>query len=131
MDVPEHEAEGTGYARVDTSVSCLLTRFKLRSAWSLVRFYRTFRRVRRDADTVPGLITSLFLVEDLRTCYTLSLWATPSSIRQFNTDTRAHIRAANKSFKDLEFGPDGPELWSAQFRLSAVSPHICAGSQSI
>lgn len=119
----DHEADGTGYERVDTPISCLLTRFHLRSAWSLIGFYRTYRYVRRQATSRPGLLATAFLIENARTCYTLSFWKDADAIREFNTHARAHVSAANWSFGRLVFEAGRPELWSAQFRLSAVSPH--------
>src|SRR5262249_47589641 len=44
-----HLTTGATFARVDTKVSCVLTRFRLRSAWSLLPFYLAFRRVRRES----------------------------------------------------------------------------------
>jgi|GEM_PF-2455193 hypothetical protein len=114
---------GATFARVDTTVSCVLTRFRLRSAWSLVPFYFAFRRVRRESRKIAGLLQALFLIEDLRTCYTLSLWKNDCAIVDFGR-VRTHIDAANSAFgptyrRDLQ----RPEIWSAQFRLWAVSCH--------
>jgi hypothetical protein len=117
-----HEAHGTGYEVVDSNISCVITRFRLRSTWSLLRFYRSYRRIRREADGLVGLLASAFLVENPRTCYTLSLWRDAGAIIEFNS-LRTHIVAANQSFHELRIDSVGPQLWSAQFRLYAVSPH--------
>jgi hypothetical protein len=114
---------GASFARVDTEVSCVLTRFRLRSAWSLLPFYLAFRRVRRESRKVAGLLQALFLIEDWRTCYTLSLWINECAIVDFGR-VKSHINAANSAFgptyrRDLQ----RPEIWSAQFRLWAVSSH--------
>jgi hypothetical protein len=114
---------GAGFARVDTTVSCVLTRFRLRSCLSLIPFYLAFRRVRGDARQIQGLLQSSFLVENLRTCYTLSLWREDGAIPEFGR-LRSHVDAANSAFaptyrKDL----NRAEIWSAQFRLWAVSCH--------
>jgi hypothetical protein len=114
---------GAAFARVDTKVSCVLTRFRLRSAWSLLPFYLAFRRVRRESRKVAGLLQALFLIEDWRTCYTLSLWTNECAIVDFGR-VESHITAANSAFgptyrRDLERS----EIWSAQFRLWAVSSH--------
>jgi hypothetical protein len=115
---------GAAFARMDTTISCVLTRFRLRSRWSLVPFYLTFRRVRRDARQIAGLLQALFLIEDLRTCYTLSLWRDDDAILDFSTRVRSHVDAANHSFSRLEQKDlKRPEIWSAQFRLWAVSCH--------
>lgn len=118
-----HEWDATGYEQVSTTISCLLTRFHLRTPWSLIHFYRSFRRVRKEARSVPGLLKTVFLIENVRTCYTLSFWKNTEAIYAFNVKVNSHIRAANSSFQHLEFAPSGVQLWSAQFRLSAVSPH--------
>jgi hypothetical protein len=119
----DHESDATGYEQVITNISCLLTRFQLRSPWSLVHFYRSFRQVRREARGIPGLLKTVFLIENARTCYTLSIWKNPEAIYDFNVKVDSHIRAANTSFRHLQLTPSGVQLWSAQFRLSAVSPH--------
>lgn len=119
----EHESDATGYEKVSTSISCLLTRFQLRSAWSLIHFYRSFRSVSKEASGVPGLLKTVFLIENARTCYTLSFWRDPEAIYAFNTQVDTHLSAANSSFGHLQPGPNGVQLWSAQFRLSAVSPY--------
>jgi hypothetical protein len=114
---------GAAFARVDTTVSCVLTRFRLRSPWSLIPFYFAFRHVRHDAAKIAGLLQALFLVEDLRTCYTLSIWKDDWAIVEFGK-LGSHVRAARSAFSstwrtDLR----RPEIWSSQFRLWAVSCH--------
>jgi len=114
---------GAAFARMDTTVSCVLSRFRLKSPLSLIPFYLAFRRVRRGARHIGGLMKAVFLFEDFRTCYTLSLWKDDWSIVEFG-QVPAHIDAANSAFdatyrKDLK----RVEIWSAQFRLWAVSCH--------
>lgn len=114
---------GAGFARVDTTVSCVLSRFHLNSPLSIIPFYFAFRRVRRAARDIGGLMEAVFLLEGARTCYTLSLWKDDWSIVEFGR-VRAHIDAANSVFsatyrKDLKRS----EIWSAQFRMWAVSSH--------
>lgn len=114
------------YERVGGTVSCVLTRFYLRSALWLPFFFLAFRRVRRQArETVPGLIEAIFLVEGPRTCYTLSLWTDDRAIVDFGTRVTTHISAARWAF-----GPTfckklcRPEIWSVQWRLWAVSHNL-------
>ena len=114
---------GASFARVDTTVSCVLTRFKLKSCLSLVPFYLAFRRVRRESRKIEGLLESLFLIENFNTCYTFSLWKNDRAIVEFG-NVVAHVRAARAAFRptyrrDLKRA----EIWSAQFRLWAVSCH--------
>ena len=111
---------GAAFARVDTTISCVLSRFHLRSSWSLIPFYLAFRRVRREARVIAGLLQASFLIENRRTCYTLSLWKDDHSIVDFGS-VRAHITAANSVFSGV-YGRR-PEVWSAQFRMWAVSCH--------
>jgi len=111
---------GALFARVDTSISCVLTRFHLRSSWSLIPFYLAFRRIRSEARTIAGLLQASFLIENRRTCYTLSLWKDDYSIVDFGS-VHSHIRAANSVFSGA-YG-QRPEIWSAQFRMWAVSCH--------
>jgi hypothetical protein len=114
---------GASYNRVDTGVSCILTRFQVNSPLSIIRFYLAFRRVRRAATKVTGLLKTVFLVEDTHTCYTLSLWRDEWSIVNFGL-IHAHVEAARFAFPLVRgTGLGAPEIWSAQFRLWATSPH--------
>jgi hypothetical protein len=118
-----HDSNGTGYDNVETSVSCVLTRFGVRSPLSLVTLYRWYRRVVKDAETLNGLVTSVFVIENLHTCFTLSLWKDARSLREFNNRVLSHIGAANSAFTRVSFQSGGARIWSAQFRLSAISPY--------
>jgi hypothetical protein len=120
----DRKMTGAGFARVDTPISCVLSRFHLKSPLSLLPFYLAFRRIRRDArDDVPGLLKAVFLIEGIRTCYTLSIWKNDWSIVEFGR-VRAHIDAANSVFRVVSRkDPNHAEIWSAQFRLWAVSSH--------
>ena len=113
---------GIGYESVETTASLLVTRFQLRSPVALVRFYLLYRRIRREAETCDGLIKQAFLIENSRTCYTISLWRDNDAIKDFNARIRSHIDAANFCFRDLVWSAGKPLLWSAQFGLSAISP---------
>ena len=114
---------GSSYERVDCSVACVLTRFQLRSVWSLFSFYRAFRRVRRHA-RVDGLLKTAFLVGGPRTCYTLSLWRDDRAIAEFGK-LKAHVDAANSAFRPT-FRSDlqRPEIFSVQLRLWGLSHNL-------
>jgi len=119
----DHPVTGASFARVDTTIACILTRFRLRSWWSLAPFYLAFRRIRNDTREIRGLLQAVFLLEDFHTCYTLSLWKDDYAITELGA-VRSHIAAANSAFgptyrQDLKRA----EIWSAQFRLWAVSCH--------
>lgn len=119
----ESPLTGAAFARVNTSISCVLTRFHLRSSWSLIPFYLAFRRVRKEARAVAGLLQAVFLIENRRTCYTMSFWKDDDAIVNFGS-VRSHIQAANHVFTSGACnGQRGPEIWSAQFRMWAVSCH--------
>ena len=119
----EYPSTGASFARMDTTVSCVLTRFSLRSVWSLIPFYLAFRRVRRASIQVDGLLKAVFLVENLHTCYTMSLWKNDCAIVEFGS-VHAHVTAANSAFKpNWRSDSRRAEIWSAQFRLWAVSAH--------
>lgn len=114
-----------GFERVESTVTCVLTRFRVRSIWDLFRFYRTFRRVRRDARHIRGLLHAGFLIEGPRTCYSLSLWADEGAILEFGTFIESHVHAARHAFratfrKDLQ----RPEICSTQWKLTAASNNL-------
>jgi hypothetical protein len=114
---------GAAFSRVESTVYCVLTRFQVRTCLWLVPFYLTFCRVRKEARKVQGLLQAVFLVQSPRVYYTLSLWKDDWAIAEFGP-LRSHIGAANSAFaptyrKDLRRA----EIWSAQFRLWAVSSH--------
>jgi hypothetical protein len=118
-----HRLSGAAFARVDTTASCILTRFQLRSCLSLLPFYLAFREVRREARKVHGLLQAVFLIENLRTCYTLSLWRDDIAITEFGA-VRSHVVAAGSAFRSTYRSDlNRAEIWSAQFRLWAVSCH--------
>jgi hypothetical protein len=123
---------GTGYSPVDTAVSCVLTRFNVRSLWSLIRFYLAYRAIKYEAQSIPGLLVTAFLIEGPRTCCTLSIFSNPEAIGDFNVKIRSHITAANASFRHLRFASGRPQLWSAQFHLAAISSkNFRWGSQTV
>lgn len=116
---------GAHYERVDSRVACVLTRFRLRHWWSLPFFYLAFRRVRRHSGQVDGLLRASFLIENARTCCTLSIWRDDRAIIDFSTHVRAHVDAANWAFgatfrRDLQ----RPEIWSVQWRLWGISNNL-------
>jgi hypothetical protein len=119
----DYPSTGAAFARMDTTVSCVMTRFRVRSVRSLIPFYLHFRKVRRASMKVDGLLKAVFLIENLHTCYTMSIWKNDCAIVEFG-GVYAHVAAANSAFgptwrNDLR----RPEIWSAQFRLWAVSAH--------
>jgi hypothetical protein len=114
------------YETVGSPVSCILTRFGLRSGFWLPFFFLVFRRVHKEARAkVPGLIRAVFLVESPTVCYTLSIWSDDTSIVTFGTHVASHVHAANWSFGRLIRMASGEvELFSAQFGLRATSNNM-------
>jgi hypothetical protein len=120
--VYERDVTGAGYARISTTISCVLTRFRVKSVWSMLHFYRNFRRIQRRAAEVDGFLKAVFLVEGFWTCYTLSFWARDSAIGTFNTQILEHVAAANSAFpRTWDPRRKRAEIWSAQFQLVGVS----------
>ena len=112
---------------VDAPIVCVITRFGLRGARHLLPTRLDYRSVVQEArsSATPGLLRSAFLVEDSRTCYSLSIWESPDAIPRFGADVHSHVRAARRVFGRLAFDPDrGPELWSAKWRLVSVSNNL-------
>jgi len=113
------------YEQVSSTVSCVLTRFCTPSIWSVPKFYFAFRRVRKQAlATTPGLIKAVFLIEGLHTCYTLSLWADDNAIVEFGTRVTSHVAVANWAIAHMLRKGKRPEIWSAHWRLWAISDNL-------
>jgi hypothetical protein len=115
------------HQRVEAPILCVLTRFGLRNARELLPTYLDYRRVLIDARRagVPGLLKAAFLVENARTCYSLSLWANPGAIGGFGTDVAAHVDAANRIFGRLACDAErGTQLWSTKWRLVSASNNL-------
>lgn len=117
---------GAGYEKIGNTVTCVMTRFRAPSVFSLPLFYLAFRQIRRQAlSTTRGLIKSLFLLENPRTYWVLSLWTDEKAIVEFGSQVASHVRHANWALlhvfrKDLQ----RPELWSVQWHLWAVSHNL-------
>jgi hypothetical protein len=127
MTEPERSLAGLGQRPVDVPVTCVITRFGLRGAHHLLPTWRSYHDVTRETrrSGTPGLLRSAFLVEDPKTCYSLSLWRDPAAIPWFGTNVPAHVDAARQVFGRLAFDPEtGPELWSTRWRLVAVSNNL-------
>jgi len=103
-----------------SDVICVLTRFRLRSPWQMVRLYLDYRRVLRNGLRIPGLLQADLSFSDPRTCLITSFWADQASIRQFGTFVPYHVVAGNRVFGNLDRDVNGPTLWSAKWRLMEV-----------
>lgn len=117
---------GAGYARVDSAVTCVITRFHVRSAWSLVRLLLLYRRVRQEArERCSGLLHAGFLVEDPRTFWSFTMWADEGALLEFGTVVDSHVRVAGRGLR-ATFRPERgrPEVWSTQWNLAAISDNL-------
>jgi len=126
VTLDEASISGAGYERVDTKVTCVITRFQLRSVWDLVRLHRLYRRVRREArQRCSGLLHAGFLIEGPRTFYSFTLWRDEAAIVEFGSVVESHIRIAGRGL-GATFRPElqRPEVWSTQWRLAAISENL-------
>ena len=128
MGVPRRIPFGkSGDHPVDVPIYCVITRFGLRSPRALLPTILDYRHVATQASRTrtPGLVRSAFLIEDARTCFSLSIWTPWEAIRWFGTNVPIHVDAARKVFSRLAFTPErGPELWSTKWRLASISNNL-------
>lgn len=106
---------------------CVLTRFELRHPIDLVRTYVDYRGVVRDARERVGseLIHAAFAIENLRTCYTISIWQSEQAIAEFGTDGSLHTAAAQRMFRRLARDHKGrQQLWSTRWELTTASHNL-------
>lgn len=112
---------------VDVPVTCVLTRFGVRSPRLLLPSYLDYREVLGQVvdSRTPGLLHSAFLLESPKAWFSLSIWADPDVIPHFGTNVPLHVAAARRMFGRLAFEHGrGPELWSTKWRLASVSNNL-------
>jgi hypothetical protein len=112
---------------VEVPLTCVITRFGLRSAGHLLPTYLDFRKVVEEARAVatPGLLRSAFLIENSKTCYSLSVWAEQNAIPMFGGSVPSHVDAARRVIGRLAHDRErGLELWSTKWRLVSVSNNL-------
>lgn len=123
----ERQLREVGEHPVDSSIVCVVTRFRLRSARYLLPSYRDYRRVLRAArrSRTPGLLRAAFLIESPTTWYSLSIWSDEKAIAHFGTAVPGHVQAADRVFGRLGYGGGSePEIWSTKWRLRSVSGNL-------
>jgi hypothetical protein len=108
---------------VNVPISCVMTRFGLRSPRHLLPTYRDYRELTREAgERQPrGLLRSAFLAEGASSCFTLSVWSGPP---KFSAAVPLHVEIGRSVFGRLAMGERGPELWSTTWRLVSISNNL-------
>jgi hypothetical protein len=129
MEIPSPAAsssylEEPGDHPVDVSVTCVITRFGLRSPLHLLPIYFDYRRVVKEATGATGLLRSAFLIENLRTCYSISIWTSPDAIPFFGTAVPSHVLVARRVFGRVVVKHGRPDVWSTKWRLATVSNNL-------
>jgi hypothetical protein len=126
VETAEHGLLAPGDHDVCSQVICVLTRFGLKRPWHLLQAYVSYRwllhRVRRDPP--PGFLHATFLVDNLTTGYSLSLWTEEAAIARFGTAFDEHVDVAGGVFGRLRVHGGDPELWSTKWRLFRVSRNL-------
>lgn len=121
----ELELREPGDHSVNVPIICVMTRFGLRSPLDLLPTYLDYRRTFKAAAKTPGLLRAAFLIENLTTCYSLSIWRRWEDIPLFGTNVPHHVEAAHKVFgRMLMSKHGGPELWSTKWQLTKVSNNL-------
>ncbi|MGH7430119.1 MAG: hypothetical protein ACREJ4_17430 [Candidatus Methylomirabilaceae bacterium] len=108
-------------------VLCVITRFRLRTPLDLLFTYLDYRRVLKQvhAAHIPGFLRSAFLIENLKTCFSVSFWSDRRSIGLFGSEVPFHVRAARNVLPRILAGHTGaPELWSTKWQLASVSNNL-------
>ena len=111
--------EAGAYLAINPSPVCVITRFRARSILGIFALFSLYRSVRNANTRREGLLSAKFLLEDWRTCLTLSIWSGDSAILQFNRGIE-HVHAANVSFGIVEW-LEKPAIWSGRLRLERIS----------
>ncbi len=111
----------SGLDPTSTNPIFVITRLGYRTPIHLFLSYLRYRRMVGRAKSLPGLLTTSFLVESARTCYMLSTWRDMHSIAVFGTAIEDHPHAVREAIGRLRWAKDGPETWSA--KLSPISFH--------
>lgn len=109
---------------VDGDITCVITRFGLKSPRHLLPTMLEYRQVLRSVAEPGsiGLLKSAFLIESPTSCVSFSVWDREPF---FSADVPRHVEAARRVFGRLEFDPGrGPELWSTQWKLASVSNNL-------
>lgn len=133
LEQPTFFYDFVGDRRTESDAICVMTRFGLRRPWHLLFTYLDYRRVIRAAEknSDNGLIHSTFLMDNWRTCYSLSIWESYERIPQFGTQVPEHVQAANNVFSRVRFSSRRrPEIWSTKWNLRSVSHNLEWSSHS-
>lgn len=109
---------------VAVPMTCVITRFRVRRPrhlWATLRDYRRLLRAIENPEKF-GLVRWAFAVENLTTCYSLSIW---SGEPRMSSNVTRHTDVASRIFPRLAYQPGrGPEIWSTQWRLISTSHNV-------
>jgi hypothetical protein len=117
MTIHFKNLEKPGDNLVDVPILCIITRFQLRSVRYLLPTYIGYLKVIKQTKLTgnSGLLRSAFLIENLRICYSFSIWSIWEDIPCFGSKVTKHVEAARKVFDNTFFRSDrGPEIWSTK-----------------
>ena len=110
---------------VEVPIVCVLTRFGLRHPFFLLLTYLDYRRTLKQARQTPGLLRAAFLIENLTTCYSLSIWSRWDDIPYFGTHVPYHVDVARRVFGRVSMSNrGGPEIWSTKWQLTSISNNL-------
>jgi len=93
---------------------CVVTRITFPSRRSLPGAYRRFRRLRRAARAIPGLVETHVRVARGATLLIFSVWEHELALIQFTT-LESHVNAVRWTIRKRG------EVWSGVFRLTGTS----------
>lgn len=109
------------YKPVEASLYCHVTRIRLRSIRSLPIVWRSYVDIQRQARQIPQIKRCVFLLQDLRTFFILSIWEGDDGFIDFGTRVGRHGKAIARTFPRIALHNGKPEVWSTQWKIRAVS----------
>jgi hypothetical protein len=125
MGIQGPRAPGTNYELVDAEITCVLTRFRLRSCLLLPLFYFRYRRIYLETESaVTGFLQGAFFLESPYSCCTFSLWRNDKALADFGNLIPSHVGIANWSIQRLLWKQGRPDIWSSQWRLRAIGNRV-------
>jgi hypothetical protein len=94
---------------------CVVTRVRVQKLSHTLVLLRSYRRMRRLARTVPGLLQTTFALAGGRTLYFVSLWSDHEAMARFASAVHDHAQTVGWARRH------GAEAWSGLFELRGAS----------